>query len=316
MTKHVPVLLKEVIENLNIKDSGVYVDCTLGGGGYFEQLVENLNRLKTSSLLIGIDQDIDALMAYMEKTKRDFGVEVKEIEFEIEYLKVKRFEYKVGKTEIVLVHTNFSKLEKLIALLKKDKKVLGIVADLGFSSDQLLNGRGFSYRSLNDELDMRMDTNQDIKAKDILNSFEQKELTKIFSEYSDEPRARFVAETIIATRKNLKFEKVGDLLNALDKLKGIYDKDDFYQRIFQALRIVVNSELENLKVFLIESEKAIDKDGRVLIVSFHSGEDRIVNSFIKSNNLLTISEKEITPRAKEILKNPRSRSAKLRGFIK
>ncbi len=316
MSKHVPVLLQEVIANLNIKDSGVYVDCTLGGGGYFEMLIENLNRFAKGSLLIGLDQDMDSIKAYVEKTKKDYGVEIKVEELEIEYLKVKAFKYKIGKTEIVLVNSNFTNIEELVALLKKDKKVLGIVADLGFSSDQLNNSRGFSFRNINDELDMRMDVRNTVKAKDILNAFGEKELANIFREYADEPRSRIVAEEILKIREKSKFEKVNDLLKVLDSIKGIFDREDFYQRIFQALRIAVNSELDSLKTLLTASLNVVDKGGRVLFVSFHSGEDRLVNNFIISNNLISVSEKEITPTPKEILKNPRSRSAKLRGFIK
>ncbi|MEI6886767.1 MAG: 16S rRNA (cytosine(1402)-N(4))-methyltransferase [bacterium] len=316
MSKHVPVLLQEVITNLNIKDQGIYIDCTLGGGGYFEMLIENLNRFAKGSLLIGIDQDIDSIKAYVEKTKKDYGVEIKESEIDLEYIKTKMFSYKIGKTDVVLVNTNFSNLEELVALYKKEKQVLGIVADLGFSSDQLNNGRGFSFRNLSDELDMRMDVRKSLKAKDLLNTFTQKELSKIFSEYANEPKARIVAESVIAQRLKLKFEKVGDLLKVLDTIKGIFDIEDFYQRIFQALRIAVNIELVSLKQLLSASINAIDLDGRVIMVSFHSGEDRIINEYIVSNNLVSISDKEIKPTPKEILKNPRSRSAKLRGFIK
>lgn len=168
-----------------------------------------------------------------------------------------------------------------------------------------------------EELDMRMSLNLSIKAKDFLNALGVSELTKIFSEYADEKFANKLARFVNDQRKVKPFESVRDLNNVLYKLK--YSKDkyiDLKQRIYQALRIAVNYEFDALRGLLTESLKVMNEKTKVMVVSFHSGEDRIVKDFIRSNNLKNIFNDFLTPDEQEVIRNPRSRSAKLRGFTK
>jgi len=311
MTTHIPVMVDEVIRNLDFTVKGVYVDATLGGGGYFKRLLEKVS----DSVVIGIDQDIEAI----ELVRKDLGLDFKDSE-----ITVNGFSCKVcsstdsgRNTTVFLVNSNFNNLISILESLAKDNTLVAVIADLGFSTDQLERKRGFSFMKDDEELDMRMSLNLGVKAKDFLNALGVSELTKIFSEYADEKFANKLARFVNDQRKVKPFESVRDLNNVLYKLK--YSKDkyiDLKQRIYQSLRIAVNYEFDALRGLLTESLKVMNEKTRVMVVSFHSGEDRIVKDFIRSNNLKNIFSDFLTPSEDEIARNQRSRSAKLRGFTK
>ena len=295
MTYHIPVLLEEIIKNLNIQKGDVVLDATLGGGGYAEAI---LSRYSDLTKYIGIDQDKDAL-EHVKITNKD-----------------KRLE---------LVHGNFSKFDEIIP--KEDLKSINkIVFDLGISSYQIdTPERGFSYMQ-EGPLDMRMDQSSNNQtAADILNNADEDEIVDIIYQYGEEPKSRIIAREIIEYRKNNKFTDTVQLNEFLkEKVYGNYTrKMTAVKRVFQALRIHVNNELGILTDTMERMINILPSKGRIVVVTFHSLEDRIVknvfNRFMSSADLQSVrkcNNKVVKPTAHEIAKNKRSKSAKLRAIEK
>lgn len=302
--KHVSVLLNECIEGLNIKENGIYVDCTLGGAGHSSHIIE---KLSNEGLLIGIDQDTEALKAASEK--------------------LCKYENKK------LVHNNFYNIKSILEDLDVEK-VDGILMDLGVSSYQLDNPeRGFSY--MNDaELDMRMDRDNSLSAYDVVNSYSEEELARIIKEYGEEKFAKRIANFIVNARKEKAVETTFELVEIIKKAipaKARREGPHPAKRTFQAIRIEVNRELSIIEQTILDGVEKLNKGGRMAIITFHSLEDRIVkNTFRTLQNPCTcprefpicicnkkpvvklINNKPIEASAEELEYNPRSRSAKLR----
>ncbi|HHT82347.1 MAG TPA: 16S rRNA (cytosine(1402)-N(4))-methyltransferase RsmH [Acholeplasmataceae bacterium] len=292
--KHESVLLNECIENLNIKPNGIYVDATLGGAGHSLEIVKRLS----SGLLVGFDQD----------------------EFAIQYATNRLKDYNNFK----IVKSNFRNLTEELSKLGINK-IDGILFDLGLSSFQIDDRkRGFSYLN-NYELDMRMDQDLEVSAKDILNNYSLEDLTRIFRDYGEEKNAYQIARKIVDRRPitmTSELVKITDEVNY--KVKGHSAK-----RVFQALRIEVNEELDVLHEALAQLNDLLNPGGRIVIITFHSLEDRIVKHYFKENseveiikgmpiaiepkpNYKVITKKPILPTDEEMKHNSRSRSAKLR----
>lgn len=302
--KHVSVLLNECLDALNIKDDGIYVDCTLGGAGHSSHI---LQRLSKDGLLIGIDQDTDALKAAGERLK----------------------EYENKK----LVHNNFHNIDSILEELEIPK-VDGILMDLGVSSYQLDEGeRGFSYMK-DAPLDMRMNRDREFSAYDVVNSYSMEDLWRIIRDYGEEKFAKRVAEFIVNKREEKPIEttlELVDIIKAAIPAKARREGPHPAKRTFQAIRIEVNGELEILNKAIEDGVNRLNKGGRMAIITFHSLEDRIVKlKFRELANPCTcpkefpicvcgkkplvklISRKAIEPSKEEVEENPRSRSAKLR----
>lgn len=306
--KHVSVLLNECIEALNIKESGIYVDCTLGGAGHSSHILKHLSQ---DGLLIGIDQDKDALAAAKERLK----------EFE----------------NVQYVHSNFYNIDNVLNELDIEK-VDGILMDLGVSSYQLDEAsRGFSYMQ-DAPLDMRMNRDNDFSAYSIVNDYSEEDLYKIIKDYGEERFAKRIANFIVTKRAEKPIEttlELVDLIKAAIPAKMRREGPHPAKRTFQAIRIEVNSELKILNKTIEDGVNRLSKGGRMAIITFHSLEDRIVKlKFRELENPCTcpkefpicicgkspvvknISKKGIAPTDKEIEENPRSRSAKLRVIEK
>ena len=302
--KHVSVLLNECLDALNIKDDGIYVDCTLGGAGHSSHI---LQRLSKDGLLVGIDQDTDALKAAGERLK----------------------EYENKK----LVHNNFHNIDSILEELAIPK-VDGILMDLGVSSYQLDEGeRGFSYMK-DAPLDMRMNRDREFSAYDVVNSYSMEDLWRIIRDYGEEKFAKRIAEFIVNRREEKPIEttlELVDIIKASIPAKARREGPHPAKRTFQAIRIEVNGELEILNKAIEDGVNRLNKGGRMAIITFHSLEDRIVKlKFRDLANPCTcpkefpicvcgkkplvklISRKAIEPSKEEVEENPRSRSAKLR----
>ncbi len=303
--KHTSVLLEECIENLNIKADGVYVDGTLGGGGHASEICRRLSQQGT---LIGIDRDRDALQAAEERLA----------------------EFRCRK---LFVQSNYSDIKQVLQQLEIEK-IDGALLDLGVSSFQLDNSqRGFSYMH-DAPLDMRMSQDDGFSAYDVVNGYDQKELTRIISKYGEEKWASRIASFIVNGRKNGPVETTGqlvELIKAAIPAKARREGPHPAKRTFQAIRIEVNDELGQLETAVEEFCDVLAKDGRLCIISFHSLEDRIVKEIFarradpctcppefpvcvcgKSADIKKVSRKPILPSPEELEENPRSRSAKLR----
>lgn len=302
--KHVSVLLNECIEALDIKENGVYVDCTLGGAGHSYHILKHLCKDGT---LIGIDQDKDALAAAKERLK-DFD-------------------------NVKYVHSNFYNIDSVLNELEFEK-VDGILMDLGVSSYQLDEAsRGFSYMQ-DAPLDMRMNRDNDFSAFDIVNHYSEEDLYKIIKDYGEERFAKRIANFIVNRRAEKPIEttfELVDIIKAAIPAKMRREGPHPAKRTFQAIRIEVNSELKILNKTIEDGVNRLNKGGRMAIITFHSLEDRIVKlKFRELENPCTcpkefpmcicgktplvknISKKGIAPTEKEIEENPRSRSAKVR----
>lgn len=301
--KHISVLLNETINSLNIKEDGIYVDCTLGGGGHS---IEILKRLSKNGRLIGIDQDKDALKAASEKLK----------EF----------------TNITYVHNNFYNIDDILEELKINE-VDGIMMDLGVSSYQLDEAsRGFSYMN-EAPLDMRMDRNKSFSAYDVVNSYSEQELFKMIIEYGEDSFARRIARNIVKKRVDKPIETTKELVEIIDKSipSKFKKKGHPAKKTFQAIRIEVNKELDILDKAITDSVSRLKKGGRLSIITFHSLEDRIVKNKYKllenpctcppdfpicvcgkKPSIKIITRKPIEPTEGEKEENSRSKSAKLR----
>ena len=291
---HIPVLLQEVTESLHIKPDGIYVDCTFGGGGHSKAILE---KLSVNGMLIAFDQDEDA--------KRNLP----------------------GDDRVVFVPHNFRHLQRFLRL-HNITAIDGIMADLGVSSYQFDEAkRGFSIRH-NANMDMRMDQRQTITAFDVVNTYTEQQLHKLFEQYGEVTNSKTLAKTIIQVRSTTSLKTIDGFKNALrEMVKGNPNK--YFAQVFQALRIEVNDELGALKEMLQQVPTLLKPGGRVAIITFHSLEDRLVKNFFRCgtfsepeenpfintgyvNELKVITKKAILPTEKEIEQNSRSRSAKLR----
>jgi 16S rRNA (cytosine1402-N4)-methyltransferase len=293
MEYHNPVLLKESIDALDIKEDGVYVDVTFGGGGHSREI---LSRLGKNGKLFAFDQDPDAL----ENTIED-----------------ERF---------VLIAENFRFITRFLKFYRI-KKVDGILADLGVSSHQFdIAERGFSTR-FDADLDMRMDQKAALSAKEMINNYGEEELANVLFLYGELRNARALAKTIVEVREVEKIETSFQLKNALKKYLPNALEHKILAQIFQAIRIEVNQELEVLKEFLIQIPDLLKEDGKLSVISYHSLEDRLVKRFINTGIFSGESNKDfygntneplkkvgklIVPTQVEIKMNNRARSAKLR----
>jgi 16S rRNA (cytosine1402-N4)-methyltransferase len=293
MGYHEAVLLKESIAGLRIDPNGTYVDVTFGGGGHSKSILEKLDK----GTLFAFDQDTDA-----QKNSIDDN----------------RF---------VLINQNFRFMQKFLRL-EGVLKVDGILADLGVSSYQFDTAeRGFSIRE-EGELDMRMNTTQDLSAKQVVNEYELDDLCRIFREYGELKNAYSLAKSILSARENSEIVTTEDLKEAVKKHVPPHKSNKILAQLFQAIRIEVNDELKALKEMLLQSVDLLKEGGRLSVISYHSLEDRLVKNLIKSGNfkgeiekdfygvpkviLKAISKKPITASEEELESNPRSRSAKLR----
>ncbi len=292
---HIPVMLAECIEGLQINPEGVYVDVTFGGGGHSKAILEKL----TTGKLYSFDQDEDA-----------------------------------KKQAKLIDHPNFTFIEANFRNIKKYLRVYGvgqvdgILADLGISSHQIdTPERGFSTR-FDAELDMRMNQNADVSAKEIINTYSAEQLHKIFGMYGELKNAKSAANTIISARSNQEIKTINELKHVMHKLATRGKENKYFAQVFQALRIEVNEEMLVLEEFLMQCPEVLKQNGRLVVMSYHSLEDRLVKNFIRSGKFVGDSEKdffgnEIKPlesitrkpieaNQEELLRNPRSRSSRLR----
>ena len=289
-----PVLMHEVISGLQIDPSGIYVDCTFGGGGHSSVILEHLNN---QGKLIAFDQDADA---------------VKNVP---------------GDDRVIFIPHNFRHLQRFLRL-HKISKVNGILADLGVSSHQFdIAERGFSTR-FDAALDMRMNQSEKLDAAHVINNYSEDKLHRIFEQYGEVTNAKTLANLIAQVRKTQGLKTINEFKNALyPVVKGNPEK--YFAKVFQALRIEVNDELGALKEMLLQVSGVLQEGGRIAVITFHSLEDRIVKNFFKNgnfdeeqemdlygtvskNDLKIITKKPVTPSQEELKNNPRSRSSKLR----
>ncbi|HMN47576.1 MAG TPA: 16S rRNA (cytosine(1402)-N(4))-methyltransferase RsmH [Ignavibacteriaceae bacterium] len=298
---HTPVMLKESLDLLIVDRSGKYFDATLGFGGHTSEI---LKRINDDGLVVASEVDKEAF----EYCQNKFNNELR----------------------LNLYNFNYSLID-VIAKIESIEFFDGILADLGVSSFQLDEpSAGFTFRS-NAPLDLRMDKNKKITAADIINTFTEEDLADIIYKYGEEKNSRKIARSIINHRLQKKIETTGEMVSLIAELVPEHYLRKTLSRVFQALRIYVNDELENLKLFLENSVKVLKKGGRLVIITYHSLEDRIVKDFFKAESIITLSPKEdplglikkdarlkiisrkpITPTENEVKNNYRSRSAKLR----
>ena len=291
---HMPALLRETIEGLNIKSDGIYVDVTFGGGGHSKGILECLG---DDGKLYGFDQDIDAIKNIVDD---------------------KRF---------VFVRSNFKYLKNFL-MYHDVEKVDGILADLGVSSHHFDEAeRGFSFR-FDGELDMRMNTTSKLTAKEILNNYAQDDLANLFYKYGELHNSRTIARTIVQAREQ---QPISTIFQFIEILKPHFNREKEKKdlaRVFQALRIEVNNEMKVLEELLIQSLDVLQTGGRIAVLTYHSLEDRMVKNFFRSGNfegklekdfygnilspLKAINNKVIIADEEELARNPRARSAKLR----
>lgn len=273
---HIPVLLKEVLDGLDIKENENFVDCTFHMGGHSREILKK-NSPNGKVLGIEIDEDV---------------------------FKNAKKEYKNEK-RLILANDSYKNLEEIVKE-NNFNNISGILLDVGMSSWHVDESKkGFSFQK--DE-DLQMTYGEGISAKEIVNNYEEKDLIRIFKEYGEERYAKRIAKAIISNRK---INTTGELVNIIKKVVPA-SKINPATRVFQAIRIEANDELNNLKSVLPQALNIINKGGSIIVISFHSLEDKIVKDFIKENNVSAVTRKPITPTKEEIMKNSRSRSAKLR----
>ena len=293
MKYHKPVLLNESIKGLEIKPNGIYVDVTFGGGGHSKEILKNLK----GGFLYAFDQDNDAINNV------------------------------INASNFKLIRSNFRFIKNFLRL-EGVSKIDGLIADLGISSYQIdVPERGFAHRFEN-HIDMRMNTDAEFDASDILNSYKEEDLANIFYFYGEVNQSKKIAKRIIDSRSKQKIETVNQFKNIL---QGIYPKkleNKFLSKIFQALRIEVNDEINSLKDLLDDAIDLLNHRGRLVVISYHSLEDKLVKNLINKGNsdgliendiygnknlpLFPVNKKVITPNVKECEINSRARSAKLR----
>ena len=289
---HVPVLLEESVAGLNIQQDGTYVDVTFGGGGHSKAIIEKLNE----GMLIAFDQDIDAAAN------------------------------RINDDRLIFINQNFKHLKRMLRV-HGITEVDGILADLGISSYQVdTSERGFAHR-FEGPLDMRMDKSGSLTAEDILNAYAPSQLQRIFGMYGEVRNARTLAQVIADARVNGRIDSVGRLLEVIEPaIKG--NRNRYLSQVFQALRMEVNDELAVLADFLEQSRQVLKTGGRLVVISYHSIEDRLVKNFIRHGNAAgepvkdfygreekyfhSLTKKPVEPSAAEIENNPRAHSARLR----
>ena len=294
-TYHNPVLLSESVDALNINEEGIYVDVTFGGGGHSKAILERLN---AKGRLIAFDQDEDAIKNEI-KDKR-----------------------------LTLVRHNYRYLKNFLRYYDA-LPVNGILADLGISSYQINEAsRGFSLR-FNAGLDMRMNKTATLTAADVVNNYPETELVNIFSKYGEVFNAKTLARKIISARMEKKINDINEFRAILNECADRKHETQYFAKVFQALRIEVNDELESLKSMLAQSAQVLSPDGRLVVISYHSLEDRLVKNMIakgkfegdiekdlfgniSSSPFSAVNKKPIEASDEEIKNNPRARSAKLR----
>jgi 16S rRNA (cytosine1402-N4)-methyltransferase len=292
---HVPVLLNEVVDGLNVQPNGTYVDITFGGGGHSREI---LKRLDKNGRLIAFDQDADA-------------------QKNAEAINDKR---------LVLVQGNFRFLRSYLRY-SNTPQVDGILGDLGVSWHQFDTAeRGFSFR-FNADLDMRMNNRGGATAADILNTYSLEQLTKIFQLYGELNNAYKLAQMVEKARVGVPIESIAQLMEGIKNALPKFDEHKYLAKVFQALRIEVNQEMLALKQMLLQTEKVVKQGGRLSIIAYHSLEDRMVKNYIKCGNVEGTIKKDlfgkfnapfnavakvILPQESEIKNNTRARSAKLR----
>jgi 16S rRNA (cytosine1402-N4)-methyltransferase len=298
MDYHAPVMLRECIEGLQCGSGGTYVDVTFGGGGHAKAILEAFPDGKGK--LYAFDQDQDA-----KANAKD-----------------------ISHPGFTLVEGNFKHLTRYLRFYKIDK-IDGLLADLGVSSHQFdIEDRGFSFRFPEAILDMRMDQSTELSAATILNDYDDDALRKVLYTYGELKNGGKVAQAILRQRNIKAFETVGDLLSVIDPLCPIQKRNKFRAQVFQALRMEVNGELESLEALLLQSESLMKSGGRMVVMSYHSLEDRMVKNFFKKGKIYgeedkdiygnvskpyrEITRRPIVPTEEEIARNPRARSAKLR----
>lgn len=291
---HIPVLLRESIDGLEVKPSGVYVDVTFGGGGHSREI---LRRLSDNGKLYGFDQDADAEQNI------------------------------IGDKRFVFVRSNFRYLSNFMRYYGVEK-IDGLLADLGVSSHHFDDkARGFSFR-FDGALDMRMNTRAGKTAADIVNTYTEEALANVFYFYGELKNARKLASVLVKARERKPVETIGDLLEIVKPFAGKDKEKKFLAQVFQALRIEVNDEMRALKEMLLQALAVLKEGGRLVVITYHSLEDRLVKNFLKAGNFegkaeqdffgnvrspfRLINSKVIVPDNEEIETNPRSRSAKLR----
>lgn len=293
MEYHKPVLLKECIDGLNINPEGIYVDVTFGGGGHSKEILKHL----TTGKLYAFDQDEEAV------------------------------KNKIDDERFVLIKQNFKYLKNFLKMYNA-LPIDGLLADLGVSSHQFDEaGRGFSIR-FDAKLDMRMDVNTKLTAADVLNTYSEEDLKRIFKVYGEVDNSGRLAYLIFHSRKEKQIETVNDLKAVIEKCVKRGRENQYYAQVFQALRIEVNKELDALQELLLQSLDVLKEGGRLVVISYHSLEDRLVKNIMRSGkfegevekdfygNQITpfkqITRKPITPSDLENSENSRARSAKLR----
>ena len=290
---HNPVLLSETVEGLNIKEDGIYVDVTFGGGGHSRKILESLG---SKGRLIAFDQDRDALLHTIEDSR------------------------------FLLINENFRYLKRFLRF-HGIKSVDGILADFGVSSHQFDEAdRGFSIR-FDAQLDMRMNQQDSLSAHSLVNTYEEEDLKRVFWQYGELRTAPALAKTIVAARAEKEIETTFELKAVLKKHLPNGRENKILAQIYQAIRIEVNQEIEALKTFLLQTPELLNEGGRLSVISYHSLEDRLVKRFIRNGLFEGEPERDvfgnfevplkkvgglIVPDAKEIKLNNRARSAKLR----
>ena len=281
---HIPIMVREVIQYLQISKTGTYIDCTVGYGGHARHILE---RLSLNGKLIGIDKDEKAIK-FCKKSLSDWN-------------------------NAQLYHNSYHKIKDILSI-SKVQKVDGMLLDLGLSSAQLdSKSRGFSYK-IDSELDMRFDLSQKLKANDLLNSKSKKDIADIIFKYSNERRSRTIADNIFKMRP---IKNVFELVEAIRRSTPPKNRYKTLARVFQAMRILVNNELTILENFLSKFYNHLSVGGRIVFISFHSLEDRIVKHALKDlsfkKKIKILTKKPLSPSQEENDLNKRSRSAKLRA---
>jgi len=294
-TAHKTIFLNEAIEALAIEKDGWYIDATFGAGGHTELILQNGGKV------IAFDFDDQAIVVGQKKLNQF-----------------------VAQKKLIFIRENFSKLKVSLEKVKKTtqiKKISGILFDFGTSTDQLMNqSRGFSFSGAG-ELDMRMDNRLGVKAKDLLALLSEKQLSDLFFTLGGEKDSRKIAKTIVALRKKGEFITTNqDLALLIEKIKKFRGKTHPATKVFQALRIAINGELDNIENALPQALDVMANQARMVTISFHEGEDRIAKQTFKKwrqeNRGEIITKKAIMPDAEAVRANPRCRSAKMRIFEK
>lgn len=291
----------EAISYLNIKQNHWYIDCNLGGGGHTEEILKNKGKV------LAIDLDYEAI----KEVAKNHNLTVN--------LVANRFQ--AVSDNLILVQANFAEIKDVFSTFSIPKP-LGVLFDLGISSYQLeTSTRGFSFQS-DAPLDMRMDRSQQLMAADLVNGLYEKELAELFWKYGEEQFAKPIAHRIVEYRSHDKIDTTEKLVQIIlsvkrrDPTKKIHPAT----KIFQALRIAVNDELHSLETALPQALDVLEQEGRLVVISFHSLEDRIIKNFFKDeqekSSITILTQKPIEPTEEEVNQNPRSRSAKLRAAEK